>query len=104
MRDAALMTVSAWLWNGKDKLAGFLVLTQDRLRFQLRDFPDSHLQMEIPLSDIEQVDTFMVFGFARLGLQIRSASHRNDRFILEDLKSFHQRLQAQIKKALDPGR
>jgi hypothetical protein len=97
MGEPPLITVSAWLWNGNDKLAGSLELTQDRLRFQLNDFPESHLQMDIALRDIRRVETFVIFGFARLGLEVYSAHQQSDRFILENLKDFYQKLQRQLR-------
>ena len=87
-----ILMMDAWLWNGQQQMPGVIQLLPGRIRFQPADFPDSHLSLEIPLSEVEEVDSFLVFNISRLGLLVRSRDGRSDRFILADPEAFRKAL------------
>lgn len=94
--DTPILNMDAWIWNGHQQLPGTILLCDDRLLFQLQAFADTHLKLEIFLSDIEEVDSFIVFNVSRLGLLIRHRDGLSDRFILEDPEAFRKALLAQL--------
>ena len=53
-----LVETDAWIWNGQKQLPGQLQIWPDRLCFQLLEFPDSHLKLEILRSDIQEIDSY----------------------------------------------
>ena len=91
-----IIMMDAWLWNGRQRLAGVIQLLPGYIRFQPEDFPDGHLSLQISLSDIEEVDSFLVFNISRLGLLVRTLDGRADRFILEDPEAFRKALNRQL--------
>ena len=93
MPDIPIMTAEAWLWNGYKQLSGQLLLFASHLKFEQEEFPDSHLCLKIPLAEIGEVETFLLFGLARKGLIIRSRSGRQDLFVLDDPGAFRRALE-----------
>ena len=93
-----IIMMDAWLWNGRLRLPGVIQLLPGLIRFQPADFPASHLSLEIPLSEVEEVDSFLVFKISRLGLLVRSRDGRADRFILEDPEAFRKALNQALRR------
>ena len=49
------------MWDGMNKLQGELILDERALKFQLNDFAESELPMNLPLSEIEQANQLISF-------------------------------------------
>ncbi|MCB0519053.1 MAG: hypothetical protein H6577_12460 [Lewinellaceae bacterium] len=75
----------AALYNGKQQLPGTLVLTEEHLLFTFDDYRHSHLNLQIPLADIEQAEEFLIYNLTRNGLKITSGDGHFDLFELEDI-------------------
>lgn len=50
------------------------------------------------MSEVEEVDSFLVFKISRLGLLVRSRDGRADRFILEDPEAFRKALNQALRR------
>jgi hypothetical protein len=87
----------ASLWDGNRQLPGTLSLTPKNLIFQFDDFQKSHLNLVIPLEDIETAEHFLVFELARNGLKI-STEKGYDLFVLENAMDFRKVLMKAIGK------
>ena len=81
--ELPLVETEAWIWNGQRQLPGRLRIWSDRLLFQLLEFPDSHLKLEIFRSDIQEIDSFLVFNISKLGVMIRTQEGKSDRLIFK---------------------
>ena len=77
MNELATLQASAYFWDGTNKLPGTLELWPTELVFQFTDFQQSHLDLRIPLEEIELVEIFMVFNLAKNGLKIISQREKN---------------------------
>ena len=94
-----ILTSEAWIWNGHKQLPGQIQLWPDRLFFALQDFPDSHLNLEIFLSEVVEIESFLVFAISRLGLMVRTADGKTSRFILknpEEVRRVMNELKSQL--------
>lgn len=80
------INAEAYLWNGKQKLPGKLVLTNTHLEFLLQGFEESLLNWHIELDEIESAKDFLVFNIARQGLRIISNAGKSDLFVLENVE------------------
>ncbi|KAA3635863.1 MAG: hypothetical protein DWQ02_09220 [Bacteroidetes bacterium] len=85
---------SASLWDGKQQLEGLLELRHNSLRFTLKDFPDSHMQLTIPFDEIESMEKVLVWAYNSYGWLITGKLGKKDLFLdvenqneLVDLKS-----------------
>jgi hypothetical protein len=87
----------AHLWDGNKQLPGTLSLTPKNLTFKFDDFQSSHLNLIIPLEDIETAEHFLLFEFARNGLKIISKTGV-DLFVLDDPLLFRKGLREAIEK------
>lgn len=87
-----LFSTPASLWDGASQLSGNLELWETEVVFRLADFKDSHLNLRIPLADIEKVEEYLVFNLAKNGLRILGREGRYDLFVLEDVRGFKLRL------------
>ena len=79
-----ISTVSAHLWDGKKQLSGTLSLTPKQLIFAFDDFQKSHLNLKIPLMEIETAEAFLIFDLSRNGLKITGKNGQVDLFVLDD--------------------
>lgn len=102
-----MLCEEVWLWNGVNRLAGDLSLFEDRILFRPQGFFDSSLKLEVCLSEIEEVDSILVFGVSRLGIRIQTADGADNRFVFREPRPFYKALYRQWKKYKDascPGR
>lgn len=87
----------AFLWDGQRQLPGTLELWEQKVVFRFDNFPDSHLNLVIPVWEILRVDVFLVFRIARHGLRIENKKGTADCFVLEDPKGFKDKLMGQLE-------
>ena len=83
-----LFTAPATLWDGTHQLAGQLELWATGLVFRLSDFEFSNLNLAIPLTEIAEVEEYLVFDLARNGLRVLTKNNRYDLFVLDDSRAF----------------
>ena len=83
---------AASLWDGNKQLPGKLSLTPKNLFFKFDDFQKSHLNLQIPLADIEQAEPFLIFDISRNGLKVTGKKGQMDLFILDDPMAFKKAL------------
>ncbi len=95
---APLHTTAAWLWDGKRQLPGRLELSEYRLEFHFDNFRDSHLNLIIPLREIEKVEEFLLFELSRNGLRVENRQGKTDVFVLEELAGFKKMIIEQKEK------
>ncbi len=79
-----LLSCPASLYNGKQQLPGTLILTDEHLLFTFEDFSQSHLNLQIPINEIEQAEEFLLFNISRNGLKITSRGGHFDLFVLDN--------------------
>lgn len=91
-----IFSTPASLWDGASQLSGNLELWETEVVFRLADFKDSHLNLRIPLADIEKVEEYLVFNVAKNGLKIQDREGRYDLFVLEDVRGFKLQLLAAL--------
>ena len=82
--ESILWKCDAFLWNGNTRLPGTLYLLKDRLEFSLTGFEQSSLSFQVQLKEIEKVETFLLFGFTRNGISIKTSSGHENNLILEE--------------------
>jgi hypothetical protein len=80
----SIFSSAAMLWDGKNQLSGILELWETKITFLLNDFQSSHLHLSIPLNSIENVEEFLVFNIAKVGLKIINRNGQFDLFVLEE--------------------
>lgn len=90
---------NAFLWNGMNRLPGTLELYTLAVFFRLNNFNESHLNLCIPLAEIEKMEEFLVFDLAKIGLRFYGANGKYDLFVLEDGSVFKKMVYAQIRKS-----
>ncbi|GJM33548.1 MAG: hypothetical protein DHS20C18_25490 [Saprospiraceae bacterium] len=83
-----VFSTPASLWNGTNQLLGNLELWETAVIFRLADFQESHLNLTIPLANIEKVEAYLVFNLAKNGLRIQDKEGRYDLFVLDDVRGF----------------
>jgi hypothetical protein len=83
-----VLNVPALLWDGSKQLAGILSLTPKNLLFEYDDIQKSHLNLVIPLANIETVEFLLLFDFSRNGLKIKSKGEHFDLFVLDQPETF----------------
>jgi hypothetical protein len=88
----------AFLWNGREQLSGTLEVQMTAVIFRFNNFDTSHLNLCIPIDQIERVEEFLVFDIAKIGLRIQGTNGKYDLFVLEDGQAFKKIVDAQIKK------
>jgi len=88
----------AFFWDGTTQLPGVLQLRSTELVFKFSDFKHSHLNLNIPLRDVESARVFMIFNISKNGLRIDSRNDKIDLFVLEDCKGFCEVLLREMKK------
>ncbi|MBK6931523.1 MAG: hypothetical protein IPH12_11935 [Saprospirales bacterium] len=93
-----ILSVSALLWDGSRQLSGILELWETLVFFRLDDFKNSHLQLSIPLTELDFVEEYMVFDLAKNGLRIQSKDGRFDLFVLEEGQRFKKAVLAQMRR------
>ena len=89
----------AWLWNGSSKLEGNLFLSDEKLIFKPQVFSDGNLKIEICIENIENIETFLLFGLSKNGIKIITDNGKEDRFILENIPRFKNALSQKMKIA-----
>lgn len=95
------ITVSAYIWNQKQKFPGVLSLQDGILQFQLDGFENSNLNIELPLSDLVEIEEFLLYDISLNGLYLKSKSGREDHFILDDPIAFRKAINSW--RRLHPG-
>jgi hypothetical protein len=98
---APVYATPAILWDGIHQLSGSLEIWDTEIVFRFADFRNSHLNLSVPLVEIEAVEKYLVYDLAKNGLQILDKEGRIDLFVLEEVSEFkHTLLQtiAQLKK------
>lgn len=93
-----ILSVPALLWDGSRQLSGILELWETLIFFRLDDFKNSHLQLSIPLTELDIVEEYMVFDLAKNGLRIQSKKGRYDLFVLEEGQRFKKAVLAQMRR------
>lgn len=93
-----MLTFPAHFYDGAKQLPGTLELREKELHFIFDDFKHSHLNLCIPLSEIEYVRVFLLFGIADHGLKVASQCDKIDIFILDDSRTFCEAVKKQIQK------
>ncbi len=96
--NTPLHTTPAWLWDGKRQLPGRLELSEYRLEFHFDNFRDSHLNLIIPLREIEKVEEFLLFELSRNGMRVENRLGKTDVFVLEEPKIFKKLIIDQEEK------
>lgn len=96
MNVVTILKTKSWIWNGNLRLEGELALHPTLLSFSLKDFPDSHLSFEIPLSNIHSVKNFLLFGIEKNGLHLITKNQKSEYFILENATEFKRILKQQL--------
>lgn len=94
----SILSVSANIWDGSRQLSGNLELWEKQVIFKFADFKFSHLNLYIPLKDIENAEEFLVFNLAKNGLRIENKDGKYDMFVLEEGAVFKKALHEQLKK------
>ena len=87
-----LVSTPASLWDGTSQLSGSLELWETEIVFLPAGFNNSHLNLRIPLADIEKVEEYLVIDWVKNGLQIKSREGKSDLFVIDDVRSFKIRL------------
>lgn len=93
-----ILSVPAMLWDGSRQLSGALELWETRVFFRLDGFKNSHLQLSIPLAELDFAEEYLVFDLAKNGLRIQSKDGRFDLFVLEEGKRFKKAVLAQLRR------
>ncbi|MBK8566715.1 MAG: hypothetical protein IPN76_26140 [Saprospiraceae bacterium] len=93
-----LHTYPAHLWDGHRQLPGQLELWEHELVFRFANFEDSHLQLAVPLSEITNLEEFLIYNVAWNGLRVISTDGKADSFVLEQSRLFKHLLEAQISR------
>ena len=88
----------AYLLNKIDRFPGTLELWATVVCFRFKNFNESHLNLNIPIAEIEKIEEFLVFDIAKIGLRIQGLNGKNDLFVLEDGGVFKKKIQAQVRK------
>ncbi|MCB9049609.1 MAG: hypothetical protein H6556_09270 [Lewinellaceae bacterium] len=96
-KDNPPLEVEAFLWNGKTRLSGRLVLGPTTLAFEADGFHSSHLGLEIDLADIVKLESFLLYDIARKGLKITARNGREGQFIIPDFDVFYRKLKEAIE-------
>lgn len=96
MSSVTILKTKGWIWNGNLRLEGELTLQSNALLFSLKGFPDSHLNFEIKLSNIQSVKNFLLFGIEKNGLHLITKNQKNEYFILENAPEFKRILKQQL--------
>ena len=91
-----ILEFPAHLWDGIRQLPGTLELWEKEVVFRFVNFKDSHLNLVIPISEIEKVEEYLVFDLARNGLRICSKGGRCDLFVLEDGQAFKKAIKGRM--------
>jgi hypothetical protein len=97
--DLPILIVAAFLWDGKQQLAGKLILYPNAIRFYFKDFQKSLIELNIPIEKINGVEEFLLFGLDRMGLKINSNFDSEDLFISEKSKLFKKELDKVMQKS-----
>jgi hypothetical protein len=72
------------LWSQKQQLEGSLVLTPNNLQFLPHAFENSHLEVNLALKDVHDIQVFLLYGIACNGLKVTGKDGNYDLFVLED--------------------
>ena len=97
-KDNPPLEVEAFLWNGKTRLPGRLILGSTTLAFETDGFQSSHLCLEIALADIIKLESFLLYDIARNGLKIKAQNGRESEFIIPEFDTFYKKLKEAIKR------
>ncbi len=89
----------AWLWDGSSQLEGRLLLSEKKLIFKPKKFNEGNLKIEIPVSTILKMESFLLFGISNNGIKIITNDGKEDRFILENIPNFKKELLHKMKIA-----
>jgi hypothetical protein len=95
---APILRMDAYIWNGKQKLLGKLVLTNESLEFILKGFEESRLLWRINRNKIRQAKDFLVYDVARQGLKITGDDGKSDLFVFEKKTELSQILKVLNQK------
>lgn len=77
-------TAPAYVWDGIYQLPGVLEIWSTEVIFHFKNFKESHLNLMIPIENIESADELLIFEIARNGLAINSKKGRRDLFVLDE--------------------
>ncbi len=94
----SIFSTPAHLWDGIRQLPGRLELWENEVVFRFANFQQSHMNLIIPLHEIEKVEEFLVFDLARNGLKITGADGRCDLFVLDGAADFKKAVKMQQAK------
>ena len=76
-------TLKAILWDGQKRLKGQLHLEKHRMRFQMLDFENTDLDLEIAYADIRQVSYYQLYDLTAQGIEINTIENKKNIFIVE---------------------
>lgn len=98
MQNTPLHSCLAHLWDGANRLPGYLQLWDTEIVFLPEYFANSHLTLTIPLAEIERLEEFLIFDLGRNGLRISSRGGRSDLFVMDQGQSFKHAVYKQLQR------
>ena len=85
--------VKAILWDGNKQINGELILTEERIRFEMVDFGGTDLEFDLDYQEVVRVGYHKLYDISTRGLAIESRLRRVNVFIVEH--------PTKIKRAID---
>jgi hypothetical protein len=82
----------ATLWDGVKQIHGELEFETDKLVFELEDFKQSSLSLEIHYTAIIDLSFKKIYNIEGAGLQITSSEGKQDLFVVENIGDVMLRL------------
>jgi len=77
-------TLKAILWDGQKQLKGQLHLEKYRMRFQMLNFENTDLDLEIAYADIRAVNYYQLYELTMQGLEINTVRNKKNIFIVDE--------------------
>jgi len=90
--------IKAILWDGKKQINGQLHIEKYRIIFQLQDFAETDLDLDIAYRDIEKVEYHQLYNLTTQGLEINTKSHKKNIFIVEEPIEVKKVIEGRCKK------
>ena len=78
-------------------MPGILELWENEIIFHVDGFTSSHLNLWIPLLEIQKVEEFLIYDLAQNGLLIWTWNEKRELFVIEDMSLFIQKLRRRLK-------
>ncbi len=91
-------SVPAFLWDGTQCLPGTLALSEEVVEFEVGVFPDAHLNLRVPYTQIRKTELLLIFDLALHGLLIQDSEGRRFCFVLDEPAVFRKDLRKRIEE------